>query len=355
MKSTLADIKQLFNVKNIAYDTNIDSLADGQVGIFPEDSNISVSAGTTYATLPDRIRIISKLNGKVYFSLDTIEKSKIYNQIAKAYQAEEVNIWKGLIEHCNCMNGVQLNVNIDEQSLIQRDGLTWTHRDFVVVVSPQELECFCNCDGSKPVYENNVLTQLLFEKVNALNSFFFEAAVELEDGTPVLDPAIFVATNQAVNTDDDDTNDGDKLVLVIKGKPQPAGLYRDLEVNYVFPRGVKLQPSVSINNEVAVAFTETQELTYEIGAGYDLRAEEWENMNYYTNLNFYPKLSDGVASPDLVYQFENGKQYNTITFEFGSEKSGLEDVPEGKYKKFGVLLGIEDKNIFADLATMFIP
>ena len=43
MKSTLADIKQLFNVKDIAYDTNIDNLTDGQIGIFPEDSNVSIS------------------------------------------------------------------------------------------------------------------------------------------------------------------------------------------------------------------------------------------------------------------------------------------------------------------------
>lgn len=401
MKSTLADIKQLFNVKAIAYNTNINALAEGQFGVFPENSDVSVASGTTFATLPAKFRIVSKLNGKIYYSFDTIEKSRVFNQLANTYQAEQVNVWEGIIEHCNCMNGVQLVINIDEQSLIQRDGLTWTHRDFVVIVSPQELLCHCACDGTKAVYENNILTQLLNEKINSSNSPFYQSEVHVSvaglttyanqgaldtavptpatgalalvtgvglrqyNGTAwvtvgtitgvLTDVVAFVETNKAVNIDSNDANDGPKLKLVVKGKPQPAGQYRDLEINYVYPRGVRINPALQINNEVAIQFTETQPLTYELGAGYDLRAEEWENMNYYTNLNFYPRLSDGIQNPDLVYQFENNKNYDIITFEFGSKKSGLEDVTEGDYKKFGVMLATETGTALSTaLTAMFV-
>lgn len=353
MKSTLADIKQLFNVTNIAYNTNIDALGEGQFGIFPEDVNISVPAGTTFATLPAKFRIVSKLNGKLYYSFDTIEKTKIFNQAVKPYQTEQINIWKGLINHCNCIDGVQLKINIDEQSLIQRDGLTWTHSDTIVEVSPQELLCFCSCDGTKPVYENNVLTQLLHNKINASKSPFYEARVELEDGTPVPNVDAFVAANKAINTDPNTANDGLKLVLVLRGKLSTPANYRDLEVNYVYPRGVKINPSLRINNEKSIVFTQTQALRYEIGAGYDLRAEEFESMSLYTNMNFYPQLSDGIANPDLIYQFENKKNYNTITFEFDSKKSGLEDVPEGRFKKFGVMLASTSTTIYNELVAMF--
>lgn len=353
MKSTLADIKQLFNVTNIAYNTNMDALVEGQFGIFPEDVNVSVPAGTTFATLPAKFRIISKLNGKLYYSFDTIEKTKIFNQAVKPYQAEQINIWKGIIDHCNCIDGIQLKINIDEQSLIQRDGLTWTHSDTFVEVSPQELLCYCSCDGSKPIYENNVLTQLLYNKINASNSPFYEARVELEDGTPVPNVAAFVAANKAINTDSNTANDGLKLVLVLRGKLSSPVNYRDLEVNYVYPRGVKINPSLRINNEKSVAFVQVQPLRYEIGAGYDLRAEEFESMSLYTNMNFYPQLSDGIANPDLTYQFENKKNYNTITFEFDSKKSGLEDVPEGRFKKFGVMLASTSTTIYNELVAMF--
>ena len=355
MNSTLADIKQLFNVTNIAYNTNINALAEGQFGVFPEGVDISVPAGTTFATLPAKFRIISKLNGKIYYSFDTIEKAKIFNQASKVYQTEQINIWKGIIDHCNCIDGVALKINIDEQSLIQRDGLTWTHSDFVVEVSHQELLCYCACDGTKPVYENNILTKLLYDKVNALNSPFYEAKVELEDGTPVPDVAAFVTANQAVNTDANTANDGLKLVLVIQGKLSTPRTYKDLDVNYVYPRGVRLNPSLRINNKKSIVFTQTQALRYEVGAGYDLRAEEFECMSLYTNLNFYPRLSDGIQNPNLVYQFENNTNYNTITLEFGSKKSGLEDVPEGDYKKFGILFGVEDDTAYRELVDIFIP
>lgn len=403
MKSTLADIKQLFNVKSIAYNTNINALAEGQFGVFAEDSDVSVVSGTTFATLPQKFRIVSRLNGKIYYSFDTIDKSRMFNKANRAYQSEQINIWQGVVEHCNCMNGVKLHINIDEQSLIQRDGLTWTHSDFVVIVSPEELACFCGCPcedlAKKTVYENNVLTQLLVEKVVAINSPFYTARVTVPvtsattyatvalmnaaTGMEAGDLAIttstsalyvydgaawvvtgtsagaltnvgaFVQANKARNTDDDETNEGPLLALVIEGKTMGGGTYNDLDVNYVYPRGVKLQPSFLVNNEKAIAFTEVQALRFEIGAGYDLRAEEWENMNYYTDLNYYPRLSDGIQSGNLVYQFEGGN-YNTINFEFGSEKSGLEDVPEGNYKKFGVLFGTTSTPIYNELVTMFI-
>lgn len=401
MKSTLADIKQLFNVKDIAYSTNINALAEGQIAIFEEGNDVSVASGTTFSTLPDKVRIVSKLNGKIYYSFDTIEKARIFNQKASDYTGEQINIWEGLVEHCNCIDGVQLNLNIEEQSLIQRDGLTWTHNDFVVIVSPQELQCYCSCDGSKPAFENNILTKLLAEKINANASAFYEAEVKVDitsvavyatqfaldagipapvqgemaivtaEGLKVYDGAAWVvvgtilgvltdidaliAVFKDVNVDANLTNDGVYFTLVIKGKLQGGKIYRDLDVNYVYPRGVRLNPVLKINGgDKTIEFTQTQALAYEVGAGYDLRAEEFESMSLYTNLNFYPRLSDGIASNDLVYQFENSTDYKTLTFEFGSKKSGLEDVPEGDYKKFMILFGVEDDTLWSELVDMFI-
>lgn len=353
MKDTLANVKQLFNVKSIAYNTNMNTLADGQFGIFPNDSDVSIPSGTTLATMPEKFRIISKLDGKHYFSFDAIEKARISNTMAKPYVAEKVNIWKGIVKDCTCMGGAILSINISEQSLIQRDGLTWTHKDFIVDISPKELDCYCNCDGSKPVYENNVLTMLLHEKITAMNSPFYESKVELEDGTPITDVRTFVETNKAINTDANTTNDGAMLVLVIQGKPSKQENYRDLEINYVYPRGVRIQPSVQIiGTDKSIGFTEFQPLQFEIGAGYDIRAEEFDNMSYYTNMS-YPQLNCGIADPRLVYQFENKKNYNTLTFEFESKKTGL-GVRGESHKDFGVMLATDDTAVFTELVSMFI-
>lgn len=354
MKHTLSYNRQLFNVKAIAAaGLAPEAIPEGQFAIVDETTNLTV-APADFAALPNNFRFISKLGGKVYYSFDCIDKSKILVPQGKEYQAQDVNIWSGIIENCDCTKSVQLKINIDEDSLIRRDGLTWTHKDFVVEVAPKELECLCDCDG-KGVYENHVMTKLLFDKVQALNSPFYEAEVQDESGNVLADSAAiqaFIDANQAVNTDDDDTNDSEKLVLFIKGKVQPAPNYKDLEVNYIYPRGVKLTVSACVNEYDNIPFTETQPLTFEIGAGYDMRAEEFECMNNYTNLNYYPQLSDGIASAELVYQFENGVNYDTVTFEFDSKK--MERAGDGDMKRFIVCLASENgSGIYATLASIF--
>lgn len=392
MKSTLADNKQLFNVKAIAAaGLAPDAIPEGQFGILDESTGLTV-VPASFVAMPNRFQFVSKLGGKIYFSFDVIEKDKVKNRIAKDYVSQQINIWKTTVQSCKCIDGVQLNLNIDEASLMQRDGLTWTHRDFVVIVSPQELACYCNCLGEKLVYENNVLTMLLARKVNSNNSPFYEAEVQVSitgiatggtfpaspvkgdlyiktgagaglnvyNGTAwvVVGTATGTLTNvQAYvdaakdrNVDDDETNDGPLLDLIIKGKLQVGNIYRDLDVNYVSPRGVKLDPALTIDGETATVFTKLQSLRYEIGAGYDLRAEEWENMNYYTTLNYYTRLSDGIQSADLTYQFENSTNYNTVTFEFFTDKV---EKNNGDKRLFGILLGTSVSGVYTSLKSMF--
>lgn len=349
MESTLADIKQLFNVKAIAYNTTIDNLAEGQFGVFPDGSNTSVVTGTTFAQLPEKFRFISKVNGKTYFSFEPINKSSLRNVIAKTKQSEQINIWKGLIKNVTIKNSLLLKININAQELIQRDGLTWTHIDSFVEVTRKEYDCDCDSTIKDPVYQNNVITNLFYKKINASKSKYYEASVELEDGTAVTDVDAFVAANQAINTDTNTTNDGLNLVLVIKSKLSDSAFYRDIDINYVYPRAISIVPSLSTDT-VGVVFNEVQPVVYEIGAGADLRAEEYENMNYYTDLNYLPRLHDGITNPSLSYQFENSKQYNTLTFEFTSDKT-LKNT--GDKKLFGVLLATEVTARFTELKNMF--
>ena len=146
--------------------------------MYPVTGGASLAPSTTFAALPDEVMLISKVGGKFYYSFDTIDKNLMSSQIAKAYTAETVNKWSTVVEYCDCITSVLLKLYIDEQSLIQRDGLTWTHSDFVVELSPKELECFCDCTG-KPVYYNNLMTEVLVNKVNSLSSPFYEAEASI--------------------------------------------------------------------------------------------------------------------------------------------------------------------------------
>lgn len=393
MKSTLAENKQLFNVKAVAAaGLTPAAIPEGSVGFVDPSTNLTV-VPANFAAMPARIFIISKLNGKVIYSFDAIEKEKIKNLIATDYKAPVVNIWKGMINSCNCIDNVQLIVNLDDSSLRQRDGLTWTHRDMVHVVSTQEMKCYCDCSGKNPVYENNVFTMLMVKKVQEMNSEFYTASAMADitgiasSATLPLSPAAgnlyiktgvttpglslyngaawvvvgdilgnltnieaFVEGMKAINTDDNAEVSGPKLSIILTGKPITNAVYNDLEINYTEVRGVKLTPAVSVDGQNTGVWTEIQKVGYEIGAGYDLRAEEWENMNYYTNMNHRATLSDGMQSKHLSYQFENSTNYNTVTMEFYTDKVERNN---GDKRLFGVLFGTSVTSEYNKLKAMF--
>lgn len=395
MKSTIADVKQLFLAKAFATaGLDPDAIPDNTLGII-DMATYKTVAPANFGALPDEFRIISKVNGKTYYSFDTIKKASMTDRVAQVYKAGQVNIWEAMIESCSCIDYVQLNLGIDEASLIQQDGLTWTHMDTHFQVPIQELKCLCSCDGVHKVYENNVLTTLLVNKVNQSGSTFYKAKVKITaaDGTGTAAPSgttlgetyirtgstnpgfyvydgtawvqvgdangiitdidTFMTATYTRNHDANTTLHGPMMFIVIEGNPTPAGDYADLEPNYVYPRGIKLNPVLIVDGTVNSIFQETQSLVYELGHGYDLRAEEWDNMNHYTNINYRTQLSDGLQHPMLKYQFENGKTYNCITFEFATRKVEKND---GDTRLFGVLVACESgaSSVWAALTNAFI-
>tara|TARA_R110000868_G_scaffold398185_2_gene671193 strand:- start:692 stop:1768 length:1077 start_codon:yes stop_codon:yes gene_type:complete len=357
MKNTLAQNKQLFNVKAIADSTTLDNLVDGEFGVYAEGSDTSQAATVAFAALPEKFRFVAKLDGQVYYSFDTISKSSIKAANEQAYNAAAVNIWEGVVTstECDAIATATLRISLDEESLMRERGLSWVNMDSTVVSAPNELTASCEVTGN-PVYANHLITRELFKQVNESESPFYIAKCKITGGADLADVAAIdahIATNKAANTDGVEGTDTATLTLILEAKPAVARNYKDLDVNYIFPRGVRLTPSVKLNGDAgpSIEFSETQEVTYELGAGADLRAEEFECMSLYTNLNNYPQLSDGIASGDLNFQFENGVDYSVVNFEFSTDKVNRND---GDKRNFNVLLATENAGVFTALKTMFI-
>jgi len=360
MKSTIPDIRQMFNVKSIA-GANLKpaAISNNSFGIVDEATNLTVSP-TNKSDLPDSMRFVAKVNGRTYFSLDSISKEccALGKGLAKEYAAPAQETWAATISHCDCIRSASLNVHIGDDRLMRIHGMTWADRDFVVALTKEEIEAQCDCKGGEVhgTYQNHIITKLLYKKVLELDSPFYGASVQTASGTGF--PTIsslesYIAANKAANTDADPTNDSDMLQLVLRAKLPGDFDYADLDAQYSYPSGTVIRPSVTVNGNHSPVFTKISNHGYRIGYGADLRAEEFESMSLYTNLNHYPQISCGLASPNLVYQFENGKHYHTVSFEASSLKSGLEEVHEGPRKRWHILLGTESPSVYNTLKTLF--
>lgn len=341
MKSYLADNKQLFNVKEIAFATELADLEEGQTGFFPVDSDTSVAASTA---LPEEFRIISLLNGEIYYSFDTIKKTRMRDLVKTEFTEGQVNSWKGVIDYCGCITSAELKVNISDDQLIRMDGLTWTHADSTVAVPSEDLSCL-DCDDSELRF-NVVMTKLLYKAVKAKNSDFYDVKVFVVDGAELED---LEAIEDHIEALDEDT--GAMLEIHVIGKERTAGYHADIDQQFDLLRGVRLTPAIILNQEIGIAFEEVDEVIFEKGAGYDFRQAEWDNMGYYTNLNNYTQLSNGLPNPAIRYQFENGKNYDSISFDFHADTTESND---GETRLFGVIIGAETGDaVVGQLDTLF--
>lgn len=391
MKLDVAAVKQIFNAKALATDgLTLGQIPDNTLAIIDESTGLSESS-----MLPDEFIIAGKVNGKVYTSIRTIKKSSMIDLQVSEQRAGTNEAWVGTLNSCGCAAPVTLTINIDEASLLLRDGLTWSHRDFVVEVPTEELTCMCSCDGTYKVYENNVMTALLHKAILRKDSPFYTSRVIFDytsmniptgsayPGSPtegmlflksdvsqfavyvdgnwhlfasdlgeILDVDSFVELMKGINTDPNATVEGPMLSLLLEGKSQPMPAYKDLEPNYIYPRGVRLQPALAVgkgNNVFHTPFRKAVSVVYPIGDGYDMRAEEFASMGYYTNMQ-NPVLCGPFTDPDLIYQFENFKTYDAITFAQLADKTKKNDGDKGL---INVTIATEDPGVLSSLRSLF--
>jgi len=342
MKHTLSYNRQLFNVKAIAEaGLTPEMIPDNTLGIINVATDKTV-APTSYDDLPATFRIIHKFEGKVFFSFDCINKEDIVWTAGKVYTKAKQNKWEGVIEYCDCIESATLNVFIQEDSLNRALGLPYGTNDFYVGVTPEEMKCYCSC-GEAGVYANNVLTMLIYKQILTNKSSFYTAEVETVDGTKFnsfAEVEAFVKANKAVNTDADAGNDGKKLKLILIGKEMPLPKrFNPYNVDYRYPSGVMLLPSIHINGgKHKIAFKEIQKMEYAIGEGLDLVYEEHMNRGQFMNIRDYARNMCPIEFPE--YQFEERKKYDTVTLEFDSSKTLR--AGEADKKRFMIVFGSEE-------------
>lgn len=385
MKNTLADNRQMLNVKAVATaGLAPEAIPDNTVGFVNLVSGLTV-VPANFAAVPDKFEFIAKVNGKVYHSIDHITKAQIVAKSNLDYTAPQGEIWKTTISCCSCIDTLQLTIGVSNAALI--GSIATPAFDFVYEVAPEELKCHCACDGTNKELENNVFTRIIVNKINTSGSSFYKAYAEIPAtgiasggsfpasptqgtlfektgatpglyiynsgawalvGSPlgggtsytITDIDTYVAGMDSRNKDANTANHGPMMTLVVEALVDATPYYHDIEANYVYPRGSRLSLNFNAPNSTCVpVFTKTRDMVYEIGAGYDMRAEEFEVMSYYTNLNAHPTLSDNrFQSPDLIYQFENNKNYNVVDLEFHTSKVNTND---GDKKSFHIILGVE--------------
>lgn len=357
MQTILSYNKQLFNVKEIApAGLTLDQITEGMLAIVDVTTDLTV-APNSFEDLPKKFRMAYLMNGHMRFGFDCIVKDDIVWTEAQEYQAPQQNKWEVVIDHCRCIDSVRLNLFLEDERLNAMQGLTWGDTESYVEVSPQEMECYCSCNEAG-TYANNILTLLLYKQILAKNSCLYTASVETEGGEK-LDTIEkiekFIEDNKEVNTDKEEGNDGEKLKLILEGKPYKGfARFNPYNYNAITPVGLKMQPGLSVNGSAKATVKELTKLEFEIGNGMDLVAFEHKNRGYYLREGQFPTHKCDHGFNHVPFEFEESKKYDTVTFEFDNPKqirAGRADM-----KRFMVIFGSEvdlNANVHQKLKSIF--
>lgn len=352
MKHKIAQNRSLIVVDAIkkgSVETALNASTNGTVFIKP-----STGQGDDVAITDEGYRVLSKFDGKIYQSFGTIRKKDILYVNAKEYKAPVAEVWEAT-PTCQCSNPnktLKLEINISSPYYENTNGaFNMGNNKFYTAVDKGK----CNYDGdceTVGVYKNHLLVRAIYAEYLAQGGSEYYTMTIKEGANALADLAAvdaFIATNKAVNTDANKTNNSKPLTIVLTAKIVSPTLYRDLDVNYVYPRGIKLNPVFILDEEQVLKFTQTTKLVQEIGSGYDLKDEERSVMSLHTDLKNYPTLIDGTPSPELVYQVDASKKYHTVTVEYKSPTSlHAED-----YTPVSITFATTDQAVFTKLKTIF--
>lgn len=351
MKSTISDIRQLFNVKKIVdADTELNKLKPGELAIVNRATG-KVVKPSSYDDLPSEFGMVYNHSGKMIYSFEPVIKDWIRNVVARDYKEPKEEIWEGQINSCSSITSARLVVNYDS-TLVNNN--TTSGFDFFVEVAPEEFACYCSCSDSS-VYQTDVMTMLLVKKAIENNNGIFKVFAKDSENTEYTDIKslkAYVESKKEVNTDEDKGNDTKPLKIVVKSIIQPAGTFIPEAGNYLYGRSVNLNPVVVVNDTTTCKFEKTQEGIAEIGIGADLKFEEYQNYNFYTTNNFVQYIEGKSITSDYTFMFEDEGKYKTVTFEYFTNKSKRNG--EGDKKSFVVLLGTSDNGVWEELKQLFV-
>jgi len=293
----------------------VDTLGVGQIGVFDANTNLSFTAGATVKDFFIAVGV-DKTGGSVTNSINTsagqlIQKKNIRAYSFRPHTAARPQVTELTDFTSSCDTDYSVKIEFRNQEVYRRQG----YNQFTKLYS---VRTAC-CDGCEtcPTGDCNELAKLLIENINSDSSGLILAeAIDGPGGAVVADIDAFIATNAAVNSDADKTND---VCLSIRLTTIPSAVesYCSINTRYFKPRDTVVIVSLAGGFDCTGKITVTQEAAFEEGSGYDVMQREYKAGGYNGKPGPYrADATTGLATTGFKYFAEAGIQYDKIALTY---------------------------------------
>lgn len=301
----------------------LDELKPGQIGIFDANTNLSSVGASPLKEFYLAVGVDRDGDG-VSESINTsagqiIQFENIRFTSNKPYVAPKPMVAEITDLKPTCNSDYSIKLEFRNIEIYKKQGYNQYTHTYSVKTAP--------CDDCEDCSSEdcNELVKLLVKAVNA-DTHGLVKAEAINGGAVVTDIDAFIATNKAVNEDDDKTND---VCLSIRLTSIPTAISKFYSINtrYYHPRQTVIIPSLVDDFRYSGEVTITQEATFEEGSGYDIKQKEYHAGSWNGKPGPYKTYSvTGLAREGFEYFADQNVNYDqlSITYDQASSSGWLE-------------------------------
>lgn len=299
-----------------------DSLTDGQMGVFDANTNVTVDATKAPKEfyIAVGVGVDADGNGTAPDYINVSAGQRIQAKGIGAYTFRPHSPAKAQVIQITdlkpkCDTDYALKVEFNNEQIYRQQGyLQYSH------VYNVRTGCCADCGDPCETVDPNQLVKAFVEKINFDDKGMLRArALNPASGNAVVtDIDAFIATNKAVNEDADTTNDVVLIIELTVKNEMAKGPTNDINGSYYKRRGTGMIVSFAEGFKCFGKITETQELAYEEGSGYDVRQREYYAAGYNGRNSTY-KISEsnpGFSFGNFNYFSDVNTNYDRVALEY---------------------------------------
>lgn len=316
----------------------VDNLADGQIGVFNADTNVSLNAASA-ATTKNFYLAVGVHSGGALASIrqssgNEIQGDKISGYTFKPHTAGQAQIVEVEVATAKCDADYALKIEFFNAKIWRNMGYTPYSHTFNIRTACC-VDCADDCNTADPAE----IIKLFSQRINGSKDQLVTAQVIAVDAITIADQGTSVDyAAGAVITNLDDIADviafnktaateGDKIQVKLRltSKPINAAMSNigGIDLKYYNQRETTMVVSFGDGFNCGGKITITQDAAYEQGNGYDIQQREYKTLGWQSDSGAYRQSAvTGMPWQNIKFYANADTKYDKIALEYQHEAQG---------------------------------
>lgn len=315
----------------------VEELADGQIGVFNADNNMSINAASAANTKNFYLAVGVHAGGELatikQSAGNEIQSEKISGYTYRPHTAGRPQIVEVEVTNAKCDTDYALKIEFSNAKIWRNQGFTPYSHTYNIRTACC-IDCADDCNTADPAE----VAMLFAKRINGSKDQLVTAQVIAVDAVTILangTSADYAAGDVITNMDDinamiefnkTQADVADKLAVKLRLTSKGMGMSSNIggiDLKYYNQRETTMIVSFAHGFACGGNIVTTQEAAYEEGNGYDIQQREYKTLGWQSDSGAYRQSAvTGMPWENLGLTADPNGQYDKIVLEYQHEAQG---------------------------------